>query len=138
MFRFLKKLSRGVKTSQLLQELLVPRLLDSFITSPNEKHALAVTRILYTEALLEFDFNQFDFEGEELTRVGVVLAYSLKSLSRDRASRNVAYAIRQTLDFVILQLKLADFDKSKVEEFELVRSEFYEIVDLGIDGFVSN
>ena len=138
MFRFLKKLSRGVKTSQLLQELLVPRLLDSYVTSPNEKHALALTRILYTEALLQFDFNQFDFEGEELTRVGVVLAYSLKSLSRDRASRNVACAIRQTLDFVILQLKLADFDKSKVEEFELVRSEFNEIVDLDLDGFVSN
>jgi len=50
----------------------------------------------------------------------------------------VAYAIRQTLDFVILQLKLADFDKSKVEEFELVRSEFNEIVDLDLDGFVSN
>jgi hypothetical protein len=137
MFRFLKKLSRGVKTSQLLQELLVPRLLDSYVTSPNEKHALALTRILYTEALLQFDFNQIDYDGEELTRVGVVLAYNLKSLSRSRASRNVACAIRQTLDFVILQLKLADFDKSKVEEFELVRSEFHEIVDLGIDGFVS-
>ena len=68
----------------------------------------------------------------------MVLAYSLKCLSRDRSSRTVAYAIRQTLDFVILQLKLADFDKSKVEEFELVRSEFNEIVDLDLDGFVSN
>jgi hypothetical protein len=53
MFGFLKKVSRGSKTILLLQELLVPRLLDSIYFSSNKKLAIDLTKALYTEALIE-------------------------------------------------------------------------------------
>ena len=136
LFNFFKKVNKGSKTLLKLQELLLPEL-SQLLMFQIGGGALEATRALYQDALHKIDVNDLDVEGEELTRVGIILALELNLISNRRSERSVAFAISTALNNVILLLELGEYDKEYVKTFKTAQAEFQSNVALGIEGFSS-
>jgi len=138
MFNFIKKVSRGSKTTLLLQEMLFPHIeKSSLMVQMPAKEIKELVDSLYREALMQYDFNDPKKDHSELVRVGYVLKYGLDTYGTNRSARLFVSSLWRTLTDVILEIEMSGKEARALETLKASEKKYDQIIQQGLDGFKS-